>query len=41
MTVHIPVIADPDIAKVTRLASLLPIVIHSLLPLPTPVETYT
>ena len=30
-----PVIADPNIAEVMRLASLLSIVIHSLLPLPT------
>ena len=41
VTVHLPVIADPDIAEVTRLASLLPIVIHSLLSLTPPVETYT
>ena len=41
MTVYMPTIADPDIAKVTRLASLLPIVIHSLLSLTPPVETYT
>ena len=33
VTMHVPAIADPDIAEVTRLASLLPIIIHSLLPL--------
>ena len=35
VTVHLSAIANPDIAEVTRLASLLPIVIHSLLPLTT------
>ena len=33
MTVHVPVIANPNIAVVTRLASLPPIIIHSLLSL--------
>ena len=32
VTMHVPVIADPDIVEVMRLASLLPIIIHSLLP---------
>ena len=31
VTVHVPAIADPNIAEVTKLASLLSIVIHSLL----------
>ena len=35
VTMYLPMIANPDIAKVTRLASLLPIIIHSLLPLNT------
>ena len=42
VTMHLSTIADPDIAEVTRLASLLPIVIHSLLRFSThPVETDT
>ena len=43
VTVHLSEIADPDIAKVTKLASLLPTssTPSSLLPLTTPVETYT
>ena len=40
VTMHVPAIADPNIAKVMRLASLLPIIIHSLLSLTTPVEAY-
>ena len=32
VTVHVPMIADPNIVEVTRLASLLPIIIYSLLP---------
>ena len=36
VTVHVPVLANPDIAEVTRLASFLPIIVHSLLPLTQP-----